>query len=206
MNVYQIVDEVRGVTTRTPNGIFECAAVRLACADRPSSVHICLVRNIGPNDPCLLRLNSACATSELFGCERCDCAWQLSESLRRFSHERSCALIHTFGDEGRGHGVFEKLRSYLESDGTAASGLDRRYLDRPDLRDFEAQAFVARWLGVRVARLISDNSRKREALCRSGIRVTEVIGLRTEHAAFTAFYRMKDSLDGYCPEASEEGP
>jgi GTP cyclohydrolase II len=143
VSTFQIIESVRGVVMKTPNGRFESAAVRLCEPSGRQSEHFCLYRGVGPISICLLRLNSACVTSELFGCHRCDCGWQLAETLRRFRNEKSCAIVYTQTDEGRGHGIVAKLRSYLETDGSPSSGLQRRYVDAGDLRDFRIQAFVA---------------------------------------------------------------
>lgn len=194
MSEFRIIDSVRGVRMDTPFGQFQSAAIRLRDAAGQESEHVCLYRTIRPEAPCLLRLNSACITSELFGCRRCDCGWQLDETLRRFRREESCALVYTRTDEGRGHGIVAKLRSYVESDGSARSALERRYVAMPDLRSFAGQVFAARWLGVRRARLLSDNSAKKAALVEQGVEVEEVIGLRSSDAGLVEFYRFKDRL------------
>lgn len=194
MSTFRIIESVRDVVMKTPNGLFATAAVRLCEPGGRLSEHVCLYRGMGPIDTCLLRLNSACVTSELFGCQRCDCAWQLAETLRRFRAEKSCAIVYTQTDEGRGHGIIAKLRSYLETDGSPSSGLQRRYVDAEDLRNFRSQAFVAHWLGIRRARLLSNNRAKHAALLEQGIEVTEVVDLRCDEIALAELYRWKDSL------------
>jgi GTP cyclohydrolase II len=192
----RIIDAVSGVRMETDYGDFQAAAIRLRGANGRESEHVCLYRGMSVESSCLLRLNSACITSELFGCRRCDCSWQFRETLRLFARERSCALIYTQTDEGRGHGVISKLRTYLESDGSPSSGLRRRYHETRDERDFNAQAFVAHWLGVRRARLLSSNREKQSALARAGVEVTELVPLRSPEERFAELYRCQDELDG----------
>ncbi|WP_437976691.1 hypothetical protein WMF11_05555 [Sorangium sp. So ce295] len=192
VNEHVILDCVRDVPMETPHGRFLSAAIRLRDVAGRESEHLCLYRGVGPGSICLLRLNSACLTSELFGCQRCDCIWQLAEALRMFEAEESCALVYTPTDEGRGHGLVSKLRAYLGSDGTASSGLEGRYLATRDLRQFRSQAFAARWLGVRRARLLSDNDAKRGALVEEGIEAVEVVGLRSPEPRLADFYRFRD--------------
>jgi GTP cyclohydrolase II len=194
VSTFRIVDWVRDVYMQTPNGRFQSAALRLREPSGRESEHVCLYRGIGPGQTCLLRLHSACITSELFGCQRCDCAWQLAETLRIFRTQQSCAIVYTQTDEGRGHGIIAKLRTYFESDGSPSSGLERRYLIARDLRNFHGQAFVAHWLGIRSARLLSNNRAKHTALAEQGINVIEVVELRTRDGALAEFYTCKDQL------------
>lgn len=194
MSAFEIVDAVRDVRMETPHGRFFSGAVRLREPSGRESEHVLLYRGVTPSASCLVRLNSACMTSELFGCKRCDCAWQLAETLRMFGAEESCALVYTQTDEGRGHGIIAKLRTFLDSDGTAASGLHRRYVEARDIRNFQSQAFAAHWLGVRRARLVSDNRSKWSALAEQGITVTDVLGLRLPDESLRELYRYKDRL------------
>ncbi|MER9593952.1 hypothetical protein [Mesorhizobium sp. M0244] len=191
MNGYRLIDSVRGVTTLTPHGRFESAAVQVCDPGGRMSEHFCLFRNITP-ETCLLRLHSACVSSELFGCERCDCGWQLRETLRTFKSVDHCAIVYTLTDEGRGRGLVAKLKSYLGTDGTPSDGLHQRYIDAVDRRAFRDQAFVAYWLGVRSASLLTNNSRKGAALGEMGIHLIEAIGLRSKQADLQEHYAWKD--------------
>lgn len=193
MNNFDVVDSVLDVTMMTPHGHFLAAAFNVVDEHERFSEHFCLYKNVKSGD-CLLRLNSACLTSEVFGCSRCDCAWQLEATLQMFRDVDSCALVYTTTHEGRGQGITSKLKGYLGSDGTPSSGLDGRYRATPDVRDFGAPAFVARSLGIKSVRLLSDNPAKRNALHVAGISVVEVVGLRSQDPRFSTFYRLKDEL------------
>ena len=49
-------------------------------------------------------------TSDIFGCQRCDCRWQL-EKAKNMIHEKGGLIIYHFHREGRGFGFTSKLRS-----------------------------------------------------------------------------------------------
>lgn len=101
-------------------------------------------------------------------------------------------MIYTLSDEGRGRGVVPKLKSYLGTDGTAEGGLHRRYIDARDEREFEYQAFVASWLGIKSAHLLTNNKRKISAIKQQGIQLIEIESLRSNQPIYKKHYEWKD--------------
>ena len=74
------------ITTVTPPcdirnkwGEFKLRIFRIQCNERLEDI-AALYMNL-PSEECLLRINSACITSEAFGDLSCDCKWQMDEAI-----------------------------------------------------------------------------------------------------------------------------
>jgi GTP cyclohydrolase II len=129
-------------------------------------------------DGVLTRLHSECLTGDAFGSRHCECGDQLAAALRAVAAEGAGVVVYLRGHEGRGIGLLAKLRAMA----LQAEGLDtveaNLALGLPvDARDYGAAARILADLGVRSVRLMSNNPRKREALVRHGIQVTEQVPL-----------------------------
>ncbi|MHC3468959.1 GTP cyclohydrolase II [Streptomyces sp. 7R007] len=132
---------------------------------------------IGAEDV-LTRLHSECLTGDAFGSQHCECGDQLAAALRAVVAEGSGIVVYLRGHEGRGIGLLAKLRAMA----LQAEGLDtveaNLALGLPvDARDYGVAAGMLHDLGVNSVRLMSNNPRKREALVRHGIEVSETVPL-----------------------------
>lgn len=126
----------------------------------------------------LIRMHSECLTGDAFGSKHCECGDQLSAALRAIVREGRGILVYLRGHEGRGIGLLAKLQAMK----LQAEGLDtveaNLALGLPvDARDYRVAAEILHDLAVRSIRLLSNNPRKREALLRHGIKVTEQVPL-----------------------------
>src|SRR5438445_1888099 len=150
----------------------------------------------------LVRLHSECLTGDLLGSLRCDCGDQLRSSLAMIGSAERGVLLY-LDHEGRGIGLFNKVRAY----GLQDNGLDtvdaNLELGLPvDARDYSAAASVLQELGVRSVRLITNNPAKILGLEMHGVEVVERIPIETLPNAVNAPYlrakasRMGHLLDG----------
>jgi 3,4-dihydroxy 2-butanone 4-phosphate synthase/GTP cyclohydrolase II len=144
-------------------------------------VHLALVLGrIGDGASVLTRLHSECLTGDALGSLRCDCGVQLRSALRTVAAEGRGVVLYLNGHEGRGIGLVDKLRAYVEQD-AGADTVDanlRLGLDA-DLRDYDDAAAVLRAVGVRSVRLLSNNPAKADGLMRNGVAVEELRPLGT---------------------------
>ena len=128
----------------------------------------------GPTPP-LVRLHSACLTSEVLGSTRCDCNEQLELAMERIGQEKAGILLYFPDHEGRGIGIAEKLKAYALQDQGENTTDANTVLGHPvDARDFGAAVDVLKDLGVHQVRLMTNNPDKLRALEEGGITVHRV--------------------------------
>jgi 3,4-dihydroxy 2-butanone 4-phosphate synthase/GTP cyclohydrolase II len=163
---------------------------------------VALIRGEVGLAPVLVRLHSECLTGDVLGSLRCDCGEQLRSALALIGAAERGVLLY-LDHEGRGIGLFDKVRAYGLQDGgldTVDANVD---LGLPvDSRDYAAAASVLHELGVRSVRLITNNPAKILGLQMEGVAVTERVPLKTLPNDVNAPYlrakaaRMGHLLDG----------
>jgi GTP cyclohydrolase II len=152
--------------------------------------------------PALVRLHSECLTGDVLGSLRCDCGDQLHSALAMIGAAERGVLLY-LDHEGRGIGLFDKIRAYGLQDGGLDTVDANVELGLPiDARDYSAAAVVLRELGIRSVRLITNNPAKILGLEMHGVTVIERIPLETLPNEVNAPYlrakasRMGHLLDG----------
>ncbi|MET7936223.1 GTP cyclohydrolase II [Streptomyces sp. NPDC005322] len=150
----------------------------------------------------LTRVHSECLTGDAFGSKHCECGDQLSAALRAIVAEGRGILVYLRGHEGRGIGLLAKLQAMklqLEGLDTVEANLA---LGLPaDARDYRVAADILHDLDVRSIRLLSNNPRKRDALLRHGIKITEQVPLLMPPHKENLSYLLtkRDRMDHYLP-------
>jgi GTP cyclohydrolase II len=163
-------------------------------------LHLALVLGaMGDGGSVLTRLHSECLTGDALGSLRCDCGVQLRSALRTVAAEGRGVVLYLNGHEGRGIGLVDKLRAYVEQD-AGADTVDanlRLGLDA-DLRTYDDAAAVLRALGVRSVRLLSNNPAKADGLRRNGVVVESLRSLGTAaHRRNRAYLATKQARLGH---------
>ena len=188
--------EVASVPIPTPYGQFQARAF-----EAPSGhVHLALVAgDIGDGGSVLTRLHSECLTGDALGSLRCDCGVQLRSSLRMVAAEGRGIVLYLNGHEGRGIGLVDKLRAYVEQDaGADTVDANLRLGLHADLRDYGDAAAVLHSLGVRSVRLLSNNPAKAAGLERNGVAVDSIRALTTAaHHRNRAYLQTKQARFGH---------
>jgi GTP cyclohydrolase II len=188
--------EVASAPIPTPYGQFEARAF----ASASGHVHLALVAGaIGDGRSVLTRLHSECLTGDALGSLRCDCGVQLRAALRTVAAEGRGIVLYLGGHEGRGIGLVDKLRAYVEQDGGADTvDANLRLGLEADLRNYGDAAAVLRALGVRSVRLLSNNPAKADGLERNGVAVESLHALSTAaHQRNRAYLQTKQARFGH---------
>lgn len=136
----------------------------------------------------IVRIHSECLTGDVFGSRRCDCGGQLELAMKRIVAEGRGILLY-LRQEGRGIGLFNKLRAYeLQDRGHDTVEANVRLGFEADPRDFVVAARMLGKIGVGKIRLLTNNPKKVEGLKKSGIDVQERIGVHTEADSYSEDY------------------
>lgn len=156
---------------------------------------------LGGADPVLVRLHSECLTGDVLGSLRCDCGDQLRAALAMIGAAERGVLLY-LDHEGRGIGLFDKVRAYGLQDGGLDTVDANVELGLPiDARDYSAAASVLRELGIQSVRLMTNNPAKILGLEMHGIDVVERIPIETIPNEVNAPYlRAKASRMGHLLE------
>lgn len=197
-----LLRELARVPLPTSLGVFDARAFE----SRSGLVYLALTRgDVDGGDDVLTRVHSECLTGDALRSLRCDCGIQLQLALRAITAAGRGVLVYATGHEGRGIGLVDKLRAYVEQDRGADTVDANLALGRAvDARDYTDSAAVLRSLGVRSARLLTNNPRKVDGLRSSGVRISGVESLATApHSRNLRYLRTKQRRLGHVRPSGE---
>lgn len=118
-----------------------------------------------------VRVHSECLTGDVFGSHRCDCGPQLDEAMKSFSETQG--LIIYLRQEGRGIGLYNKLKAYrLQDQGLDTYAANRELGFDEDGRNFAIAAKMLKALGINSIELLSNNPEKHRQLENAGITIS----------------------------------
>ncbi|RAY13241.1 bifunctional 3,4-dihydroxy-2-butanone-4-phosphate synthase/GTP cyclohydrolase II [Actinomadura craniellae] len=175
----------RVVETRLPNRYGTWRAIGFA-APHGGGEHLALVHgDLGDGEDVLVRAHSECLTGDVLGSERCDCGTQLDAAMAAIAEEGRGVVLYLRGHEGRGIGLLAKLQAYALQD-TGVDTVDANLeLGLPaDAREYGDAAQMLDDLGVRSARVLTNNPAKLDGLARFGLQVRGRVAMPavvTEH-------------------------
>ena len=140
------------------------------------------------SDSILTRIHSQCITGESFFSLRCDCRFQLTESLKLIAN-KGCGVVFYLQQEGRGIGLSNKIRAYkLQDKGLDTVEANHHLGFNEDERNYEIVSEMANHLQIKAIDLLTNNPKKIVALEKSGLKVSKRIPIKSESNAHNKSY------------------
>ena len=190
------VERVAEAKLPTDLGEFRLIGYRSLVSDEEFVV---LVRGeFKPDEPTLLRIHSQCLTGDVFGSTKCECGQQLRAAMKMIAKAGRGAIVYQ-QQEGRGIGIINKIRAYqLQDQGADTIEANQRLGLEVDLRQYDQCAEIFCDLGIRRARVMSNNPEKFRALERNGLEIVDRVPLRVKfNRNFARYLRTKREEMGH---------
>ena len=138
--------------------------------------------------PILARIHSQCITGESLFSLRCDCRFQLTESLQQIAENGSGAIFY-LQQEGRGIGLSNKIRAYkLQDEGLDTVEANHQLGFHEDERDYEIVASMAKHLQIKSMDLMTNNPKKIDALGKMGLTINKRVPILSQSNDYNKKY------------------
>ncbi|KGR90012.1 GTP cyclohydrolase [Ureibacillus massiliensis 4400831 = CIP 108448 = CCUG 49529] len=126
----------------------------------------------------IIRMHSICHTGDIFGSMRCDCGYQLHQSMKMIKEHGHGAIFYLANHEGRGIGLFSKSLAYLlQEEGFDTVEANEALGFEDDTRSYEEALRILESLRQKPVTLITNNPKKLQALKSHGLIAKEHIPL-----------------------------
>ena len=175
-------------TSKLPTDIGEFT-VHAFTDQKESKDHLAIcMGDLLTNEPVLSRIHSQCITGESFFSMRCDCRYQLTESLTQIA-EKGRGVVFYLQQEGRGIGLSNKIKAYsLQDKGLDTVEANHQLGFKEDERTYETVSGMIKFLAIKKLDLMTNNPKKIKALEDMGVEVNQRIPLSTDTNKYNEKY------------------
>lgn len=135
--------------------------------------HLALIKGKVDGENILTRIHSECLTGDVFSSNRCDCGNQLHKAMEMID-ENGSGIILYLRQEGRGIGLFNKIKAYhLQEKGYDTVDANIKLGFAPDLRNYKIACLMLKELGVKSINLMTNNPDKIKQVEKYDIKVNK---------------------------------
>lgn len=140
--------------------------------------------------PVNIRVHSGCFTGNVFFSQMCDCYEQLCNSMSYIEKQGNGMVIYLPDHEGRGIGLINKIRAYAIQQNRKLDTVEANLaLSLPiDKRDYSIAASIIKHFNIQSIRLISNNPIKRDQLKQMGIKIEELVHIKSKKTKYNMEY------------------
>ncbi len=168
-----MIYEQASVPLRTSYGLFQLTAFSANMND-PMPHLVISSNNVDKMKTPNVRIHSECITGDLFKSRRCECGQQLEFALKYIT--RKGGILIYLRQEGRGIGIINKIKAYVEQD----NGLDTAEANKHlgfdyDQREYDDAMTILKHLKVKKLNLLTNNPEKLKAFENEEIEVNKRI-------------------------------
>lgn len=168
-----LISTVESIPLPTKYGEFSMYIFR---SDILKQEHVAIIKGTLENlkeGPTLLRVHSECFTGDIFGSYRCDCGDQLASAMKLIEEKGTGAIIY-LRQEGRGIGLFNKIKAYQLQDKGMDTADANLHLGFPvDSRDYTMASQILRYFEIENVKVLTNNPLKLAALKKLGMKTVE---------------------------------